>query len=140
MSAPHPTDSHPQFEAPHNEDGVNLKTIVVVGVISLVVFILSAVVAWLIQRADNASLEEARGRAPIPALIGKAEIGLVDQVEFDTDRRLDEWRAAKTQRLSTYGWVDRSQGLIHVPIDKAMDEVVAGSAGAAPSGGQPQQP
>jgi hypothetical protein len=28
------------------------------------------------------------------------------------------------KKLTTYGWVDREQGIVHVPIDKAMRELV----------------
>ena len=29
------------------------------------------------------------------------------------------------QALSSWGWVDRDLGLIHIPIDRAIDELVA---------------
>jgi hypothetical protein len=53
-------------------------------------------------------------------------------------------RAARLERLGSYGWVDRSTGIAHVPIDVAMDLVAKGvrpsAAPAAPErvpGGQP---
>jgi hypothetical protein len=124
---------------PGNEDGVNMKLIVWVGVVSLAVFAISAVIAWLIMRADYAALEQSHGRAnPKPEAMGRDEIGIVDQVEFDNDTRLHEWRLAKEKRLGSYGWVDKTKGLIHIPIDKAMEQVVS-QAGAAAPGGTPQQ-
>jgi hypothetical protein len=47
-------------------------------------------------------------------------------------RRSDEERAAllarhqaeDQQELSTYGWVDRGQGVVRIPISVAMDKVV----------------
>ena len=52
--------------------------------------------------------------------------------------QLEEWREAKRQRLSTYGWSDRRKNLIHIPIDRAMDEVVSqAAANPAPGGSQP---
>lgn len=32
-------------------------------------------------------------------------------------------RAAETQRLESYGWVDRGRGIVHVPIEDAMRRV-----------------
>jgi hypothetical protein len=119
-SAPH---SHAPTDA-HNEDGVNMGKIVAVGVISLVIFAISALVASLILDHDTAMLHEANGVPVRPAALGQAEIGIVDQVEFASDRRLDEWRKERHEWLTTYGWADRSKGLIHIPIDKAIDELV----------------
>jgi len=30
-------------------------------------------------------------------------------------------RAAEEQKLNSYGWVDKSQGVAHIPIDRAID-------------------
>jgi hypothetical protein len=124
-STPHATDNHAPSEDP---DGVDIKKIITVGGVSLLIFAISAVIAALIMRGENKQYE-ARGLAPPPADIGKDEIGIVDQVEFAQDRRLDEWKAAKRKRLDSYGWVDRSKNLVHIPIDKAIDQVVT-QAGA----------
>jgi hypothetical protein len=120
-----------------DDDGMNLKLIVVVGVISLAVFAASAVVAWVILKQDNASYA-AQGVAPqIRGLNKTEEIGMVDYVPFDADRRLENWTRDKAQKLNGYGWADRQKGLIHIPIDEAMKEVVrqASSNTGTPAGG-----
>lgn len=38
---------------------------------------------------------------------------------------LRQERQRKTARLHTAGWVDRQQGIAHIPIDDAMDLLVA---------------
>ena len=40
-------------------------------------------------------------------------------------------RAAEAAQLGSYGWVDRGAGIVHIPIDRAMD-LVAAEAGARP--------
>ena len=60
-------------------------------------------------------------------MIGQPEIGIVDQVLFSGDHRLADWRAERAARLNGYGWADRSKGIAHIPIDKAMDEVAGGA-------------
>jgi hypothetical protein len=112
---------------PLEGDGIDIKKILLVGVGSLATFAFSAFVAYLILRHDTQAADEA-GRPPVPTMIGKAEIGIVDQPVFDDDHRLEDWKAAKQRRLDSYGWVDRQKNLIHVPIDKAIDQVVAGAA------------
>jgi hypothetical protein len=38
---------------------------------------------------------------------------------------LDGIRAAEIERLSSYGWVDRKAGVVHIPIERAMALVAA---------------
>ena len=120
MSSPGHGSENPALEG----DGIDIKKILLVGGGSLAIFALSAVVAYIILRHDTAAFDE-RGRPPVPAYIGKDEIGIVDQPEFEGDHRLEEWKAVKQQRLNHYGWVDRKKNLIHIPIDKAIDQVVS---------------
>lgn len=119
--------SHPSID----DDGIDIKKILLIGGGSLATFALSAVVAYFILRHDTNEYQ-AKGAPPAPALIGKAEIGIIDTPEFDKDSRLEEWKKAKQRRLGSYGWVDRGKGLIHIPIDKAIDQVVAESATGTP--------
>jgi hypothetical protein len=127
MSNPGHGPSHSSID----DDGIDTKKILVIGIGSLTIFALSALVAYMILRHD-VSAYEAKGLPPVPAMIGKDEIGIVDQPEFSNDHRLEEWKAAKQHRLGSYGWVDRKKNLIHIPIDKAIDQVVAESAAGTP--------
>jgi len=56
--------------------------------------------------------------------MGQAEIGIVDQVPFDVARAAQAYRKDEIERLSSWGWIDRKQGTVHMPIDRAMDLVV----------------
>jgi hypothetical protein len=31
------------------------------------------------------------------------------------------------KRLSSYGWVDRQKGIIHLPVERAMEQMVSES-------------
>jgi hypothetical protein len=124
-------------EATENgDDGVNLKLIVMVGVVSLVVFIASAIIAWWILKQDTDKYV-ARGVAPeVRGLAKREEVGIIDFVPFDADQRLEKWQQKTTKALTSYGWVDRKNGVIHIPIDEAIKDVVR-QAGAA-GGGSPR--
>jgi hypothetical protein len=37
---------------------------------------------------------------------------------------LDRLRADESQRLTTYGWVDRKQRVVRIPIEQAIDLLV----------------
>jgi hypothetical protein len=122
--------AHSQTDRPHGGGGpdslhdMNLGRIVVIGVIALVVF--AAGIFWAYKLMVGRENEiRAAGPVRVPTEIGKPEIGIVDQVPFEIDHRIEDWRAAYAKRLSSYGWIDRAQGITHIPIEKAMERVVA---------------
>jgi hypothetical protein len=126
MSNTHSSSHSTQHPPPATgaEDDVNVKLILGVGVISLAVFALSAVVAHVILRRDEAALQ-VRGVAPlVRGLAQKDEIGIIDAIPFDADARLDRWKREKARALTSYGWVDRKKGIIHIPVEEAMKEVI----------------
>lgn len=120
MSSPGRDPAHLDLES----DGIDTKKIIIVGVGSLALFAISCVVAYFMLRTEVKEYD-AKGRPAPPTMIGKDEIGIVDQPEFETDTRLEEWKRAKQFRLNSYGWVDRKKEIVHIPIDKAIDQVVS---------------
>lgn len=88
-------------------------------------------IAWWLVIPQSPSL---RPTAPSP----------LERVLFQRATTGDDIRAAGERELETYGWVDRRAGVVRVPIDRAIDAVVAdprligtgfASAGGAGSGG-----
>ncbi|MBV9170924.1 MAG: hypothetical protein JOZ81_12650 [Chloroflexi bacterium] len=43
------------------------------------------------------------------------------QLEAQPGQTLDGYRAVEQQRLTSYGWIDRSTGTVHIPIDRAIE-------------------
>jgi hypothetical protein len=130
--------SHPTSHGPHDphghqsEDEVDYTKVILVGVISLVIFALSTVwAAWLLRDETNRVTEATGAAGPEAALRAPEEIGIIDQVPFAVDRRLQNWRKEHDHKLNSYGWVDRAKGIAHIPITRAMDAI---SAGALPPG------
>lgn len=58
--------------------------------------------------------------APQPPALERAPI---EGAVFDTVEPAAQQR--ERARLHRWGWVDRSRGLVHMPIDLAMDEEIA---------------
>jgi hypothetical protein len=112
------------------EDRIDFKKVVAVGVVSLVIFALSTWWAIAILHGERAEMK-GRAEGHVTAEMGKSEIGIVDQVPFDSDHRLERWRHERAEHLHGYGWVDRAHNLIHIPIERAMDEIIAGAVPAA---------
>ena len=124
---PH-TDRAHQPPEPHEhgarseEDRISSGKIVAVGVASLVVFFVASWIAssyFLTRRGEH-------GPIPIPPEIGQSKIGIVEQSMFDLQVRGQRDRAARLERLGSFGWVDRDAGIVHLPIDRAMELVAQG--------------
>jgi hypothetical protein len=122
------------------EDRIATGRIVAIGVGSLVLFFLAGLATSVYFQVRQGQ----HGPVPIPPEVGQSKIGMVEQQQFDVAVRGERDRAVRLERLGTYGWVDRSTGIAHVPIDVAM-ELVAKGVRASPGpaaqervpGGQP---
>jgi hypothetical protein len=124
-----------------SEDAIDFRKVIAVGVVSLVIFAIASWWAVSILHSERALLKGREEMRP-GSEIGKAEIGIVDQVPFTKDQRLDAWRARHAQWLNSYNWVDRPHGIVTMPIERAMDALVAGAVPPPPasSGTAPAHP
>lgn len=98
-----------------------ILTLVALG--GMVAFGIGIIWAVSVQEQQAGTLVVGAGEPP-PPYVGEAEIGIVDQEPFAIERRFAEHRREKLQRLESYGWVDRSRNVIHIPIDRAIDLVL----------------
>ncbi len=144
MNDPHtdPTHAH-AHEGGHGhgvrseEDRISSGKVVAVGVGALVVFFFASLAAVSYLR-----LRQSEQPPPsIPAELGQSKIGMVEQQIFDLAVRGTRDRTQRLQKLGSYGWVDRDGGVVHIPIDRAMDLVAKGVRPAqAPKGGEAPPP
>ncbi len=146
MNDPHidPTHAHAHEGGHHGvrseEDRISSGKVVAVGVGALVVFFFASLAAVSYLR-----LRQSEQPPPtIPAELGQSKIGMVEQQIFDVAVRGTRDRARRLEKLGSYGWVDRDGGVVHIPIDRAMDLVAKGvrpaqapKGEAPPPGGQP---
>ena len=129
------SDQHDK--APGASDEIDYFKVIAVGVVSLAIFAIATWWAATIMRREITRVHASEhtvgavAAAAKPVEIGRSEIGIVDQVPFTADRRLDGWRTERAERLHGYGWVDRDKKIIHIPIERAMEQV---AAGALPAG------
>jgi hypothetical protein len=118
--------------APEVQDRIDFAKIITVGVVSLIIFAVATGWAISILHHETAKLH-ARGEPRVATEAGKDEIGIVDQVPFDKDHRLEVWKQERQDRLHSYGWVDRKHGVIHIPIERAMRDLIGGAAPSLPA-------
>ncbi|HET6150492.1 MAG TPA: hypothetical protein VFH68_23335 [Polyangia bacterium] len=109
-----------------SEDNIDFTKVIAVGVISLVTFAVATWWAISILHGERARFK-GREEARVGSDMGKTEIGIVDQVPFSKDERLQVWKIERAEWLANYNWVDRAHGIVTMPIERAMDAVVAGA-------------
>jgi hypothetical protein len=132
MTAPHEEIRHGHGEVRSEEDRIASGAIIGVGVASLVVFLLAG---WAASAYFWARFTD-HPQPPPPSEVGRSKIGMVEQQLFERARRGERDRAARLERLRSFGWVDREAGIAHIPIDRAMDLV---SKGVRPATGGGQE-
>jgi hypothetical protein len=119
MSAPSQAHGSTAVEVIEEQQKMNWKVIIGVGVGSVVIFALATVWSTHILNSTKAEMQPA-GPLPIPRQVNSYEIGIVNQRVFALDQRAAQKRLQQMERLESYGWVDRQAGLAHIPIDEAM--------------------
>jgi hypothetical protein len=116
---------------PTNDHGsvdreLDFKAIVQISVGIAVVVVISFLVAgWLLPvfEEHNASLN------PPPSPLAEANQPWVPPgpglQHFPPTTDLRSLEAGQEERLHSYGWVDQEAGIVHIPVERAM-EVIAG--------------
>lgn len=116
----HAHSGHPPAEV----DRIRSWTIVGVGVASLALFFVASALTVTWMRRQELTLNPAH--PVMPAEAGKRKVGIVEQQLFENANRAQTLRAQQQARLGSYGWVDAQKGLVHVPVDRAMERVLQG--------------
>jgi hypothetical protein len=104
------------------EDRISTGSVLFVGIGSLVVFFLASFAATGYLKVKVGE----RPVVPLPAEVGQSKIGLVEQQMFGLADRGERERTAKLRQLRSWGWIDRDRGIVHMPIERAMELTVEG--------------
>jgi hypothetical protein len=126
----HSTEHLPPPSAQADEHVASVK-IVAVGVIALVVFGAATIWSARILSSTSRTLQPT-GPMPMGKDVGRAEVGIVDQTPYETTRGAERYRRHDLETLGSYGWVDREKGIIHIPIDRAIDRFLSEQQGKKP--------
>ena len=118
----HATETLPPPEDQH-DPALPVGKILAVAIGALLLFTASGYWSYTIYDKRSRELQPL-GPDPIPRQIGQGEIGIVDQVPFDVYRSLQTYRKYSKNRLDTWGWVDKKQGIVHMPIEQAMEQMI----------------
>ncbi len=85
-------------------------------------------------RAPNVqSPPQGLANAPQPTLPPQPALEALPGVQYD------QFLAAETKMLNSYGWVDQKAGIVRIPIDRAMDLLLQKGLPTRPATGNPFQ-
>lgn len=117
----HPTPSHPPLG--HEPLAVSTRALVLFIIVFTVALIgVLAVVAG--QYAMLSAKYEGRGPQPSPLTAGRS-LPPAPRVQTNEPLQLAELRRYEEARLNAYSWVDRPAGVARVPIERAMQLLIA---------------
>jgi hypothetical protein len=110
----HEIHDHEHTDIPVRTIGKYMLGLAISGVV--IVIVLGFMWSWFARAIP----EEAR----VPAWQGPRELPPAPRLQLAPSVDLADYRQKELERLNSYGWVDRSVGKVHIPIDRAIDEVL----------------
>lgn len=113
----------------HEHTDADSRSITRFGITLAFLIVLSQLLLWWVF--DRLSDREAKLSPHVPAIVKAQgqmlppEPRLQGNAPLDVNPRLDlkQMRAAEDAYLNHYGWIDPDHGIVHVPIDEALDVV-----------------
>lgn len=104
-----------------NEDIVPYYIFVLIFAFVLIVL---GGIAWAWFLYENTSMR--LGGFPVVERLepGPRQISGVSQTLILHDRHGQRLRERQTERLNSFGWVDQRRGIVHIPIDEAIQLTV----------------
>lgn len=109
--------------ASRHDDGVSYRAVATAGGLIALAIVIALVSAFLLLR-------DARDRPEAPTSVRPGvvlEPPSGPALQPAPARDIARFRAEKARRLDSYGWLDRAHGVVHIPIARAMEILVARS-------------
>ena len=93
------------------------------GKIVLLVLGGAVLIAALAVAVEALMLARAQPRAQLRSALPRetSAVSGIQQRTFDRTAVGSELKAAQLRHLASYGWVDRGRGVVHLPIERAME-------------------
>jgi hypothetical protein len=129
-----PGDPH-AHEVRAEPAGVDSRIVVGFGVVLVILTIVAMALMAAIFRGLDRRAEKRDAASVAAAGLQRPEGGIPPppRLLIYEPRHWKDFRDAETERLSTYGWMDRSTGAVHVPIERAMDLIAVRGVGPLPA-------
>lgn len=106
----------------HELSDLSPRNISLFGIGLTVLVILALLAGYAMMSWLRASA--ARRAEPPSALVFAPDPVAGPKLETRTGRALEAMRAQEESRLRGYGWIDQEKGIVHIPIERAMEILV----------------
>jgi mono/diheme cytochrome c family protein len=118
-----PSSQHQESPEENQEVLFSIRNIILAMLVLVVMIGLVQLVSFGLSRVAQAPPQIFRTITP-PA----------PRLQANPPQELQELKATQLAQIETYGWIDRQSGVVHIPIDKAMELYIERARG----GGTPQ--
>ena len=102
---------------------LNIKALVWFGVSLLTIIIVAMVLIWGMMTAMNSSRATTGSSALVAPPVPRLQPNPIDKTTSPTEM-LHQEMANQEEWLHSYGWIDKEDGMAHMPIDEAMKMTV----------------
>jgi uncharacterized protein (DUF58 family) len=87
------------------------------GLAALLIVALAVVYGIMVWFRHSAA---ARAERPVPLAV-TTEPRAAPQLLVDPGQSMKQMRQQEDSRLKSYGWIDEEKGIVHIPIDRAIE-------------------
>lgn len=112
-----PTPPDAQYEHTDIEPSIATKFAVWLGVAML---ISAGIVYGTFWMFEGRAVERGRATTQFPLAVGMVKEPPVPRLQTQPFKDIYQLRQAEQQKLTTYEWVDQSNGVVRVPIEEAI--------------------
>lgn len=126
MNRKPPSPSPEALARGHEGTGVNVKVIVALAAFIVVSAVVIHLALLLQMKHYERQADTTQG--PLPPIANPEERFPAPRLQVAPDQDLRRLRESEDTLLEHYAWVDRSKGLIRVPIHRAMELLASPSA------------
>jgi hypothetical protein len=102
------------FQVRQAPDRVPTRKLALIALLAIAVGLACVLISWLLGRSSTKAVFTDGVLVVAPAPRGNLDRDLA------LARRGEALVATQRRRLASYGWVDRSHGIAHIPIDRAI--------------------
>jgi hypothetical protein len=105
----------------HEKTDAQARPLLLFGAILAAIILAVALLMWITFRFF--AMEQSLGAPPTPFALGRL---LPPEPRLQPDPRIDLNRLRKQEQdaISGYGWVNPTDGVIRIPVDRAMDRLI----------------
>jgi len=108
----------------HEETDISIQQVLIWAGVLAGTIVVSMFLMWILfgvfMKLSDKPLEPRRSARP-----GSAQSSSAPRLQSKPAQDLKAYRASENKTLSSYAWVDRQNGVVRIPIERAMQAVAA---------------